>query len=368
MNVLILANFGMGLYKFRKELILELIDNGIEVFVSFPKDEYAEKLKVLGCTFIDTSLERRSMNPIKDIKLFNHYRKIIRQIKPNVVLTYTIKPNVYGGLACQFENIPYITNITGLGTSLESKGALSLVISIIYALGIRKSNHVFFQNEKNYKFFRDKNLLKSEYSILPGSGVNLKEFNFSDLPKNNKVNFVYVGRIMKNKGINEYLEAANYLNTKYNNLEFNVIGFIEEKYENKIKENVKKRIIKYHGIQKDVRPFIEECTAIIQPSYHEGLSNVLLESAAMGRPLIASNISGCKEVVDDGINGFLFERKNTLSLIDTIEKFLKLTEDERAKMGVESRNKVVKEFNRNIVVNEYIKQIEKITGGKTNGK
>jgi glycosyltransferase involved in cell wall biosynthesis len=361
MKILILANFGMGLYNFRKELIVELIKQNHEVFVSLPNDEYVPKLKSLGCKFINTPISRRGTNPLTDLKLLLNYKKIIKNVKPGVVLTYTIKPNVYGGLACRLANVPIIANITGLGTAVENGGILQKITFTLYKISLKRAKCIFFQNKENKELLTKKEIIKGNHKIIPGSGVNLNHYSLLDYPSDDIINFLFISRVMKEKGIDQYLEAATYIKGKYPNTVFHIVGFCEGAYEDKLKEMHEKGIIKYHGKQNDVRVFqkISHCT--IHPTYYpEGMSNVLLESAACGRPIITTNRAGCREIIDNGINGFLVEQQNSQDLIDKIEKFIRLDDKEKKEMGLNGRRKVVKEFDRGIVISSYLKEIERV--------
>ena len=362
-RVLILANNDMGLYKFRKELIEELVKM-YKVYIALPYGEYITELEKLGCEYIPVSLSRRGTNPISDFKLLIRYMKIIKKFKPDVVLTYTIKPNIYGGLVCRIYKAPYIVNITGLGSAVEQKGPLQLITLFLYRIALKKVNHVFFQNKENAEFLTKK-ISVDNYSILPGSGVNLKYYSLLDYPSDEQINFIFIGRIMKEKGIEEYLEAARYIRQKYPNTRFHVLGFCEEDYEDILLELQKKGIIQYHGMQRDIRKFLRKAHCTIHPSnYPEGISNVLLESAACGRPIITTDRSGCREVVDNGINGFLVRQKDSKDLIHKIEKFLSLSNEKKKEMGLAGRRKVEKEFDRRIVVNNYMQQIKLVMKNK----
>lgn len=358
MRVLVLANFGMGLYNFRKELLEELISKGYEVYVSFPKDEYVVRLEKIGCNFIDTQLERRGTNPIADLKLLVSYKKMIKQIKPDVVLTYTIKPNVYGGLACAITKTPYISNITGLGTAIENKGIMRKITLILYRIGLRKATCVFFQNKSNHDFFKSNKIIKGKMKIIPGSGVNLKEHKFEEYPaKDNEITFLFIGRIMKAKGIEELLKAAKIVKLKYPNTRFNLIGGIEENYTQKLKEFEKDNVIQYFGQQKNVHEFIKKTHATILPSHHEGLANVLLETASMGRPILASRIPGCTETIDEEVTGLGFKVRSVESLVKAITQFIELPYERKKEMGSAGRSKMENEFDRNMVINAYMEEI-----------
>jgi glycosyltransferase involved in cell wall biosynthesis len=361
MKILVLANFGMGLYNFRKELLQELINQQHEVYVSLPSDEYVPKLKSVGCQFVETQLERRGTNPIKDVKLLLHYIKIIKQMKPDVVLTYTIKPNVYGGLACRLTRTPYITNITGLGTSVENNGIIQKITLMLNKLGLKKASCLFFQNETNRKFFLEQNIVKSKTRLIPGSGVNLNYHAFEEYPQDNGRNkFLFIGRMMKSKGIEELLQAVKIIKDQYPNTEFDLIGPCEEDYDSQLTELDQLGLIHYHGQQNDVHLFIKNSHATILPSYHEGTANVLLESASSGRPVLASRVPGCIETFDEDVSGLGFEVKSVESLVETIIKFIKLPYEQKKAMGMAGRKKMEKEFDRKIVVNEYLNEINNL--------
>jgi len=363
-RILILTNTIEGLYNFRYELLERLINEEFEVYFSVPEnknDTKVKKLIELGCNYVETNLDRRSMNPLKDLQLIKQYKDIIKNIKPDVILSYTIKPNIYGSYVAKKYKIPIIINITGLGSGFNNTYT-KILVEKMYKYACNDVACIFFENEANYNYFIDNNLAKKDKSnIVPGSGVNLEKFRPMDKTKEDGIiRFLFIGRIMKEKGIEEYLKAAEYITDKYSNVEFQILGpFEEEKYKKIILNNNNSKI-KYLGVSYDVRNEIKEVDCIINPTYHEGMSNVLLEGAAMAKPLMASNIPGCREIVDNGVNGYLFEPKNEKNLIDTIEKFLTLNEIEKKKLGLASRQKVERNFDRNIVIEANLEEIYKI--------
>ena len=283
-------------------------------------------------------------------------------IRPDVVLTYTIKPNIYGGIACRLFKAPYIANITGLGTAVENKGMLQKIAIILYRIAFKDIKCVFFQNEENRRFFIDNNIAVGKDRLIPGSGVNLEHFNVLNYPPDDIVEFAFISRIMKEKGIEQYLEAAEYIKNKYPNTRFHVCGFCEEDYQDRLEEMQSKGIIIYHGMLCDVREILKITHCTIHPTYYpEGMSNVLLESAACGRAIITTNRSGCREIVDDGVSGYLVKQKDSIDLIEKIEQFLALSLEDKKRMGLAGRKKVEKEFDRKIVVDAYMEEIEKAT-------
>ena len=362
MKVLFLANDGEGLYKFRKELIQTLLKDS-EVFISLPRDKYIEKLEELGCKYINTEFNRKGTNPIKDIELYKFYKKTLNDINPDVVLTYTIKPSVYGGLACQTLHIPYIVNITGLGSAIENGGLLGFISLTLYKIGTRGAQKVFFQNTTNRDFMISKKVVKKEKcDLVPGSGVNLNEYKLLEYPKDNTIDFVYIGRIMKEKGFNQYIETAEYIKNKYSNTRFHVAGAYEDDYKDIVDKLVSNSILIYHGsVENMIDEIYRNVHCVIHPTYYaEGLSNVLLEALACGRPIITTDRAGCKEVVEDGINGYIVKQKDSQDLIDKVEKFISLSINEKKQMGINGRDKVEKEFDRNIVINKYLEEINKL--------
>jgi glycosyltransferase involved in cell wall biosynthesis len=364
-KVLILANNDIGLYKFRKELIQELVRK-CEVYISLPYGEFTPKLKNLGCKFIDTKINRRGTNPITDINLLLHYINIINRIKPDIVLTYTIKPNVYGGIACRLTRLPYIANITGLGTSIENKGFLQNITLTLYRIALKNASCIFFQNKTNRKFFINNSIIKSYTRLIPGSGVNLKNHNFEEYPKDDgTIKFLFIGRIMRAKGIEELLQAAEKVKAEYPNVEFELIGGSEEEdYNQQLVELDRLGIIKYHGQQDDVHTFIKNSHATILPSYHEGTANVLLESASSGRPVLASRVPGCIETFKEDVSGIGFEVKSVDSLVEAIIKFINLPYEQKKAMGIAGRRKMEKEFDRKMVTQSYLDEIDKILIGE----
>lgn len=361
-KVLILVNHDVVIYNFRRELVERLLSEGHEVIISSPYGERIDDLISMGCKYVEASFERHGTNPIQEIKLLNYYKKLMSSLTPDIVLTYTIKPNIYGGLAAKKYGIPYIANITGLGSAVENKGIMRQITMLLYKVVFSKVHTLYFQNKENMQFFIDSDIAVGKHKLLPGSGVNLEQFTVLEYPPESSVEFVFISRIMKEKGINQYLEAAKYITKKYPNTKFHVCGFCEEDYEGELHELQEHGILNYHGMVRDIREILKSTHCIVHPTYHEGMSNVLLESAASGRPILASDIPGCREIFDVE-SGFGFKTKDTNSLIQAIEKFLKLSYEEKKEMGIAGRRKVEKEFDRQIVVNDYLKEINIIFGG-----
>ncbi len=361
MKILILANDDAGLFKFRKELLDELVKH-YEVYVSVPDGEYVEDIKAIRCKIVvNNFLFRRGTNLLQDLRLIWHYSRIIKKVQPGIVLTYTIKPNVYGGMVCRWLHVPYVANVTGLGTSIENGGVLRKIALKLYKIGLGNAQKVFFQNTDNRDYFLNKGIVKQRYEVLPGSGVNTKQHCYEEYPADTEeLVFSVIGRIMRDKGIDEVLSAVRLIKTDYPLFHFRLIGVLEEDYQSKIKEAVQEGVLEYIETQKDIHPIIKESHAVIHASYHEGMSNVLLESASTGRPVIATNVPGCKETYEDGVTGIGFNPKNTEDLVRALREFISLPYEAKASMGKAGRKKIEKSFDRGIVVEKYMREIEAV--------
>ena len=359
-RVLILANNASGLYDFRNELLLRLLKD-YEVHVSLPDADEVPEIAEEGCIVHHTFLERRGMNPVKDGKLMIKYLKLIREVKPNVVLTYTIKPNIYGSLCCRLKKIPYIVNITGLGSAFEEDGLLRKLVVFLYKLALKKASCVFFQNAKNKDILEGFGIKGKKARLVPGSGVNLDRHVFEEYPsKDEPVRLVFVGRIMKEKGIDELLYAAEKIKQEFPKVIFQLIGSYEDDYKENVERLQQAGIVEFIGYQKIIHPFYAKAAAALMPSYHEGMSNVVLEAAATGRPVLASDIPGCREGFDDGVTGIGFAPRNKQAFYEAVKCFLNLSYEERREMGKKARRKIEREFDRRIVVESYMREIEKV--------
>lgn len=358
MRILIVANNDVGLYKFRRELVEELLKDN-DVHICLPYGEYIEKLTVLGCVYHACEFDRHGTNPLAELKQLFFYKKLLKKVNPGIVFTYTVKPNVYAGMACASLSIPYVANITGLGTAIENGGFMQKVILFLLKCGLRKAKKVFFQNESNRDFLLKKGVVKGTYDMLPGSGVNLQRFVPIEYPGEERVEFAFISRIMKEKGIDQYIKAAEYIRENHTNTVFHVCGFCEQDYEERLRNLHDRGIIVYHGMIRDVNAFMKDIHCTVHPTYYpEGISNVLLESCASARPIITTNRPGCREVIDDTVNGYVVREKDDKDLIAKIEMFLDLSYEQKKAMGQRGREKVEREFDRNIVVGKYIAEVK----------
>lgn len=360
-KILVLSNNCGGLVSFRKEVFEAFLKEGHTVTVVAPQDYKTDIIKEIGCFYIPISFNRQGTNPFADIKLMLKYRQIIKKEKPDVVLTYTIKPNLYGGMACRLTKTPQIANITGLGIATERPGWLYAITKVLYRIGLKKAQKVFFQNRENMDFCISKKLVTAPSSLIPGSGVNLERFHLQPYPDDTTCRFIYIGRIQRRKGIEQYLKAAQVIKDKYPQTEFHILGRCEEtKYQATLDYLVSQGTIIYHGLVKDTRPYLKDMHCTIHPSFYpEGMSNVLLESCATGRPVITTDKAGCKDIVEEGKNGFIVRQQDADDLIEKIEHFIKIPHQEKQVMGLYSRQKMEKEFSRDIVITSYQKEIEK---------
>ena len=365
MTILILANYANGLYLFRKELLESFKNAGHKVIVSVPFDENVHKLTDMNVELVDTHLERHGMNPLKDLKLFASYMKIMKKTRPDAVLTYTIKPNIYGASAAKFLRIPYICNVTGLGTAIEGGGMLSKILVKMYSFSMNRAVKVFFQNKRNLEFMQNKGVAKKNAALLPGSGVNLTDHPFREYPsEEDGIRFLAVIRIMKDKGIEEYLKAAEEITSANDKVFFDLVGEYEEdereKYEPMIRALEEKGVVKYHGHLDSVEPVMANSHVIVHPSYHEGLSNVLLEAGACGRPVLATDVNGCKETFEEGVTGIGFKPGEASALSDAIRKILALSENDRKSMGQKARLFIEKNYDRKIVISTYEQTLKEL--------
>ena len=362
MKILIATNHSYMFYRFRKELVETLMQEH-EVILSTPFVGHEDNLKAMGLRCINTEIDRRSINPFKDMKLLKTYRKMLDDIQPDLVITYSIKPNIYMGSACKAKGIPYVTNVQGLGTAFE-KPVLSNVVSVMYRSALRKARTVFFENEENAQFFLHKNIISAQQmKVLPGAGINLDEYSYVPMRDDGVCSFLFVGRIMKEKGVDEFFIAAKTVKAEFGEkVAFDVVGFYEDAYKETVDHLVADRVINFHGFQTDVHPFYEAADCVVLPSYHEGMSNVLLEGAATGRALITSDIPGCREAVEDGVSGYICPAKDADALYDAMQRFVELPESWRAEMGCRGRERMEKRFSKDAVIAETMKWL-----GTTNG-
>ena len=350
-KILIITNHSYMLYRFRLELIQELMKTH-EVVLSMPFVGHEDDFKALGIRCIETNVDRRGINPKTDWKLFSTYRKLLKVEQPDMVITYSIKPNIYGGIACRMAGIPYCANVQGLGTAFQRKG-LAQFVTVLYKLALSKAKTVFFENEANAAEFRKRKIISAEKeTILPGAGINLDAYPYMPYPENDAIHFLYLGRIMKEKGMDELFAAMRRLHEKYGSkVILDLVGFYDDDYyKEQVDSLVADGIAVFHGFQTDPLPYYAAADCVVLPSYHEGMSNVLLEAAAVGRPIITSDIPGCREAVENGKTGLLCKVKETDSLYEQMCRMADTSFTERQSMGQAAHEKMVQEFDKQRVI------------------
>jgi glycosyltransferase involved in cell wall biosynthesis len=360
-KAIIIANSSWGLFNFRLRLIKALQAEGIEVIAIASKDEYSSKLP---CRFIPLCFNSSGLNPFDDLKLIFQMLRLFYKIKPDVSLHFTIKANIYGAIVAKLVGVPSILNISGLGTAFINENIISKLARLLYRISLPLSSVTFFQNPDDRNYFCNLGLVDPGKSkLLPGSGVDLVRFSpVCKVRDTKKIIFLQISRVIRDKGVLEFIDAARIISRKKYNVEFRLLGKAGVNNstaisENEVKEWVSEGIINYLGHKDDVIPHIADADCVILPSYREGTPRSLLEAASMGKPLITTNVPGCKEVVDDGYNGYLSEVKSSDNLALQLEKFINLSEEEVKKMGENSRRKMVQSFDELIVIDSYIDMI-----------
>ena len=353
MTILILANNDVGLYRFRKELLAALLEKQHRVVISLPDGDFIPALKEMGCEYLATPFESRGMDPTADFRLFCRYRRMLKEVRPDLVITYTVKPNVYGGLACRMAKIPYVCNVTGLGTALHQGGALHHLVSRLYRCGLKRASSVIFENSADAKTMcRLGVVTEKQVCVMPGAGVNLQEYDAAPYPADDGVTrFLYIGRLMREKGMDEFFACAEKLKAAYGeHVAFDMVGWLTEDYSEKCRTLEEEGVITFYGYRDDPCTFYDMCSCLVLPSYHEGMNNVLQEASATTRPLITTDIPGCREAVLDGISGLLCNPRDEKDLYRVMEQFHLLPYEEKRAMGLESRRLMELHFDRRNVV------------------
>jgi glycosyltransferase involved in cell wall biosynthesis len=367
-KILISINTAWNLLNFRAGLINGLVSSGFEVIAVAPQDKYVAELQLLGCRFVHLEMDNKGTHPARDLLLLWRYCLLLKTEKPDLCLFYTAKPNVYGSLASNFSSIPFINNVSGLGAVFIQGGWLRYFVSALYKLAFKNSNRVFFQNRDDLGLFLENCLVKKELSdVLPGSGINLHRFAPADDANRKSLTtpfrFLLISRMLKDKGVVEFVNAAQLLKNLGLNAEFCLLGFLDVQNpaaisSEQMKEWMDQGFVHYLGVSDDVREHIALADCIVLPSYREGTPRTLLEAAAMGKPIVTTNVVGCKEVVEHGVNGFLCEVKNAQDLALKMKDMLLLSEDQRRLMGKNGRLKMENEFDENIVIQKYLQAID----------
>jgi len=361
------ANTSWNIVNFRAGLVKALAEQGCEVIAASPQDDYAARVDGLGCRHLRLPMDNKGTNPLKDVGLFLRYLRLMRRERPDLYLGWTVKPNIYGSLAAHIFGVPTINNVSGLGTAFIRDGWLTRIVKVLYRVALGRSAYVFFQNDDDRDLFVRLGLVRAEQTrLLPGSGIDLAQFAAAPpaprLPDDGPV-FLLVARLLWDKGVGEYVEAARLVKAQIPRARFRLLGFLDVENRTAVSRAdvegwVHEGLIDYLGASDDVRPHIAAADCVVLPSYREGTPRSLLEAAAMARPLIASDAPGCREVVDDGINGWLCKVKDAGDLADKMLQFAAAPAECRLEMSRRSRLKAEHEFDEKLVINAYLAAIE----------
>lgn len=360
-NILIIANDFTTIHHFRMELLEAMLRMKWKVTLALPDDKRNEVIEKTGVNVRPISLSRFGTNPLQDIRTMIECRRLIRELHPEFVLTYTAKPNIYGGLAASLEKVPYAVTVTGLGLNFDKGNLISKIMLYLQKLAFRKAQKVFFQNSRNMEMLQSHGIAISNAELIPGSGVNLTSNAFEDYPQHDRVSFLSIARIRHDKGYDELFEVIRKCRQQNIPADFHIIGWYEDEHYKPVVEELQKDfdVHFYEYVPHDeMHSYIANCDCLIQPSHHEGMSNVILEAAATGRPCIVSDIPGCREGVIDNESGFLFKVKDAADLYYKTILFVNTDRSTRAHMGTCARSHMEKVFDRENVVELYINQIE----------
>jgi len=366
-KILISINTSWNLVNFRSGLVQALVSQGYEVIAAAPWDGYVSEVTALGCRYVPLPMDNKGTNPVRDLALFWRYLHLMLCEQPDVFLGYTVKPNVYGSLAARFVRVPVINNVAGLGTVFQKGGWLNQLVIGLYRLALARSRRVFFQNAEDRQLFITGGLVDEGVSDrLPGSGVDLKKFSATPVPIGSTFRFLLIARMLWDKGVGEYVKAARLLRQRVVNADCCLLGFLDVENlsaisKQQMDEWIAEGVVRYLGVSDNVLEEITLAHCIVLPSfYREGTPRTLLEAAAMARPIITTDNVGCRDVVEDGVNGFLCRPRDAEDLADKMQKMVSLSSAEREAMGLRGREKVEREFDEKIVIDKYLEAIGEI--------
>ena len=366
-KIIVISNTSWYLYNFRLNLMLHLKSLGYEVIAVAPFDDYSERIREQGIEFKALSMDNKGTNPVKDSGLILRFMQLFLTVKPDCILSYTPKCNIYAALAAGFLNYPIINNVSGLGTAFIRENLTTKIVKLLYIISLKKSVKIFFQNKDDLALFIEHGLVKEKLTdLLPGSGVDVHRFKPIPYasPQTNFV-FLLVARMLKDKGIVEFVSAARLLKIHYPHIECQLLGFLDAKNSTAISSEemqawVDEGVVNYLGVSDNVLDFLHLADCVVLPSYREGTPRSLLEAASVAKPIITTDAVGCREVVDHGINGYLCEPRSVDDLKAKMEQMLLLSEAERLKMGLKGREKILKHFDEKIVIDRYVEVIEQL--------
>ena len=366
-KVMIVLNTAWNLVNFRSGLIRAMVARGYEVVAIAPPDDYVIHLSALGCRYVPLLMDNKGTHPGRDGLLLWRFWRLLRRERPDIFLGYTIKPNLYGSIAAHCLGIPVVNNIAGLGAVFIKINWLTYLVRKMYRVALSRSVTVFFQNNDDRDMFIQSRLVcQFKTDRVPGSGVDLERFSVPTMMKpNTTIKFLLVTRMLWDKGVGEYVEAARILKRRYVNVNFCLLGFLDVAnpaaiHRSQMDAWVAEGVVNYLGLSDDIRPYLTETDCVVLPSYREGVPRTLLEAAAMARPIVTTDAVGCRDVVDHGINGFLCRPRDAIDLADKLEMMIALTPEERQEMGCQGRLKVEREFDEQIVINKYLQVIDTV--------
>jgi glycosyltransferase involved in cell wall biosynthesis len=365
-KVAVVLNTSWNIVNFRMNLIKSLQEQGHEVHAIAPYDIHTPELIQAGCIYHKVKMDSRGANPIKDLALIVELYFIYKNIRPDIILHYTIKPNVYGTLAANFLQIPVVNNVCGLGTVFLKEGLVSSIAKFLYRLSFRYARKVYFQNPDDLNLFINEKLVpESVVDLLPGSGIDLNKFKPLPFNRNKEFTFLLISRLITDKGVLEYIDAIRQLKAEGIEARFQILGSIDEMHKRGIKKEIIESwisagTVEYLGTTDDVRPFIEKADCVVLPSYREGTPRVLLEAASSAKPIIATDVPGCREVVEDQVNGLLCKLKDSKDLANKMRTVSHYTDDQLKMLGINGRLKVESQFDESLVINKYLHTLDEL--------
>lgn len=360
MHILMTVNAAWNIWNFRRPLVEALEADGHRITVLAPPDGSVSDLERIGCRFLPLNMSVKGLNPVRDLELQYRLKRIFQEQRPDAILSFTIKNNIFGARAARAAGVPFIPNVTGLGTAFLSGGLLQTIAEQLYRGAFTRLPTVFFQNEDDRTLFLDRRLVRADQTrLLPGSGIDLVRFAQTEMPAADAPPvFLMIARLLRDKGVIEFVEAARQIKTRHPQARFLLLGATGSENRSAIDAAtveawVAEGVVEYLGTTGDVRPAIAAASCVVLPSYREGAPRTLIEAAAMGRLLIGTDVPGCRAVIDQNVSGFFCEARNADSLAAAMERFLALSPEARAGMGQAGRAKMEREFDQALVVAAY---------------
>ena len=367
MTIMIVANTSWYLYNFRLGLIKSLLERGYQVFTLVPEDEFSDKLSQKGCHHIHLEMDNKGLNPVSDLRMKNKLTDIYSEINPDLIIHYTIKPVLYGSMVAGKLGISFMNNITGLGTVFIRRNWVTWLVKRLYRHSQKNADYIFFQNSDDRELFNREKMISEDMpqEVIPGTGIDTDHFNVRPYPESNPVTFLLIARMLWDKGVREFVEAARQIKSEFSNVNFQLLGFLDVENRTAISRIQVERwdkdgIVEYLGYTDDVREHIAFSSCVVLPSYREGLPRTLLEAAAMGRPIIATDVTGCREVVEHGANGYLCKERDANDVAEKMKDMINLSTDERREMGLKGRKKMEENFDEKSVVQKIVNRIESV--------